>query len=83
MSAELRTWANGKRCAECCLGDRCNDPTHHYRLQCPHCKGTGWALWTRAGLEDYVAYLQAWRGMSETDARADIAITVGQEGGAA
>lgn len=57
MSA-LRTWSNGKRCAECCNGDRCDDPTHYDRTKCPHCKGTGWALWTEAGLADYRLYRQ-------------------------
>lgn len=65
----LRTWNNGKRCDECCNGDRCDDPTHVDRNRCQHCKTTGWALWTDAGREDYVRYLQGWRGMSESDAR--------------
>lgn len=73
MSAKLRTWANGERCAECCLGDRCDDSTHHDRARCPHCKGTGWAIWTEAGREDYVTYLQVWRHMSEAEARSAIA----------
>ena len=40
-----RTWNDGWRCAECCNGDRCDDPTHHDRDKCPHCKGTGIAVW--------------------------------------
>ncbi|MCO5109980.1 MAG: hypothetical protein M9929_03935 [Burkholderiaceae bacterium] len=76
MSTELRTWDNGKRCSECCNGDRCDDPTHYDRRQCPHCQGTGWALWTDAGREDYVKYLQGWRGMSEADARAAVNLMV-------
>lgn len=82
MSAELRTWANGSRCAECCLGDRCDDPTHYDRARCPHCMGTGWAIWTETGREYYVMYLRVWRRMSEAEARAAIAKTLGQEGGA-
>lgn len=70
--SELRTWDNGKRCAECCNGDRCDDPTHYDRSRCPHCRGTGWALWTEAGREDYVHYLQNWHGLSEQDARAAV-----------
>jgi len=53
----LRTWDNDKRCAECCNGDRCDDPSHYDRSICPHCKGTGWALWTGVGRQDYGAYL--------------------------
>lgn len=30
-------------CAECCNGDRCDDPTHYSRENCPYCKGTGLA----------------------------------------
>jgi len=64
----LKTWAEGKRCNECCNGDRCDDPTHHSRQHCPHCKGTGWALWTEVGRVDYLKYLQGWRGMTEPEA---------------
>jgi hypothetical protein len=71
MSA--RTWDEGKRCAECCNGDRCDDLSHHDRATCPHCKATGWALWTEAGRDDYVKYLQGWRSMTEQEARAKIA----------
>lgn len=28
-------------CAECCFGDRCDDPTHFNRDSCPACLGTG------------------------------------------
>jgi hypothetical protein len=66
----LKTWGDGKRCDECCNGDRCDDPDHVDRSRCPHCKSTGWALWASAGFEDYVRYLQGWRGMSEDEARA-------------
>jgi hypothetical protein len=52
-----RTWDEGKRCAECCTGDRCDDPTHYdrtnLRFGCPHCLNTGWALWTLEGQADY------------------------------
>lgn len=48
-----RTWDGGKRCAECCNGDRCDDPSHFDRKDCPHCKGTGWALWTAEGLAEH------------------------------
>lgn len=69
--ANLRTWDDGKRCAECCNGERCDDPTHFDRRHCPHCKGTGWALWTHAGRKDYAAYLVS-RGAIEQQANADI-----------
>ena len=69
----LRTWSEGKRCNECCNGDRCDDPTHYDRQRCPHCKGTGWALWTEAGRADYLTYLMTWRRMSEPAARERIA----------
>lgn len=67
-----RTWNDGKRCAECCNGDRRDDPTHYAREHCPHCLGTGWALWTDVGREDYVKYLTGWRQMSEEAARAEV-----------
>lgn len=57
MMQGLRTWNNGERCAECCNGDRCDDPTHYDRAECPHCKGTGFALWTEAGKEAHERYL--------------------------
>lgn len=70
MSARsLRTWDDGKRCAECCNGDRCDDPTHYDRRLCPHCKGTGHAIWTYAGRADYVALMMKHRGMSEAEAQ--------------
>jgi hypothetical protein len=28
-------------CAECCNGDRCDDPTHRVRKDCRFCEGTG------------------------------------------
>lgn len=28
-------------CAECCNGDRCDDPSHFNRDSCPFCLGTG------------------------------------------
>jgi hypothetical protein len=68
----LRTWGDGMRCGECCNGDRCDDPTHFDRRYCPHCKGTGWALWTEAGRNDYVAYLVQRGSMSEAEASAAI-----------
>jgi hypothetical protein len=71
-----RTWNEGKRCAACCSGDRCDDPSHYSRERCPHCMGTGWAVWTVVGREDYVQYLQGWRGMSEQEARAAVAALV-------
>jgi hypothetical protein len=54
-----RTWNDGKRCSECCNGDRCDDPTHYDRTSkpgCPHCWNTGWALWTQEGQQDYAKY---------------------------
>jgi hypothetical protein len=39
-----RTWNKSdgtKGCAECCNGDRCDDPTHKYRPECSHCLGSG------------------------------------------
>ena len=48
-----RTWGETKtRCAHCCNGDRCDDPSHYDRTSrpgCPHCLNTGYALWTEAG----------------------------------
>lgn len=48
-----RTWgSNNSRCAHCCNGDRCDDPTHYDRNSkpgCPHCLNTGYALWNEAG----------------------------------
>lgn len=70
--AELRTWGDGKRCDECCNGDRCDDPTHRNRKFCPHCKGTGWALWTEAGRDDYLKYLAS-RGLTAEQAAAKLA----------
>lgn len=70
---ELRTWGEGTRCDECCTGDRCDDPTHRSREHCPHCKGTGWALWTAAGRRDYAAYLL---GGNTSDKRAAILAAV-------
>jgi hypothetical protein len=29
-------------CDECCNGDRCDDPTHRLRSQCPYCLGTAY-----------------------------------------
>lgn len=58
MACEPRTWADGTRCASCCNGDHCDDPSHYDRQHCPHCKGTGWALWTAAGRDDFIAYLK-------------------------
>lgn len=75
----LRTWDDGKRCDECCTGDRCDDPKHVDRSRCPHCKGTGWALWTDAGRRDYAAYLL---GGNTSDKRAAILAAVdGVKGG--
>lgn len=28
-------------CDRCCNKDRCDDLSHHYRPECPYCKGTG------------------------------------------
>lgn len=28
-------------CDECCNKDRCDDPSHRYRPECPACLGTG------------------------------------------
>lgn len=33
--------AYGLMCAECCNGDRCDDPSHFDRQSCPFCLGTG------------------------------------------
>lgn len=73
----LRTWDDGKRCAECCNGERCDDPSHFDRRHCPHCKGTGWALWTEPGRADFLTYLMTYRRMSEPAARAAIAEATG------
>lgn len=51
LDRPLRTFrfSNGNLgCNECCWGDRCDDPTHRFRPECPHCKGTGRALWLEA-----------------------------------
>lgn len=69
----LRTWDNGKRCDECCNGDRCDDPSHYDRKTCPHCKGTGWALWTEAGRNDFAEHLKTRQKVSESYAREVIA----------
>lgn len=29
------------RCDECCNKDRCDEPSHYFRLSCPFCLGTG------------------------------------------
>lgn len=66
--AGTRTWDEGKRCSECCNGDRCDDPTHYDRGSkpgCPHCLNTGWALWTEAGQRDYQAYDDRMRAYRE------------------
>jgi protein gp37 len=34
-------WRGGLGCNHCCNGDRCDDPTHFYRPNCPYCRGTG------------------------------------------
>ena len=78
--SDLRTWDDGKRCAECCNGDRCDDPTHRDRKHCPHCKGTGWALWTEAGRADYVANTMKHQGISEAEAEVRLASII-QKGG--
>lgn len=75
---KLRTWDDGKRCAECCNGDRCDDPTHYDRRHCPHCKGTGWALWTQAGRDDYVAYRLRGR-LTPEQAQAELAKLTGAQ----
>lgn len=43
----LKGWKvwGGDRCDHCCLGDRCDDPSHLDRDRCPYCLGTGKALW--------------------------------------
>jgi hypothetical protein len=52
VSHALRTWDRGPDrlpgCAECCHGDRCDDSSHYARSQCPHCNGTGDAIWLDA-----------------------------------
>ena len=55
LKANPRTWDEGRRCDECCTGDRCDDPDHHERRSCPYCYGTGWAIWTAEGRDDYIA----------------------------
>ena len=68
MTINLRTWDAGKRCDECCNGDRCDDPTHYERKYCPHCKGTGWAIWTDDGRKDFLLYLNKRHEMTEDEA---------------
>lgn len=41
---EGKTWTasdGNLRCDECCNGDRCDEPSHYYRPNCPFCLGTG------------------------------------------
>lgn len=68
-----RTWNDGKRCDECCTGDRCDDPTHVSRENCRHCFGTSWAIWTEAGRADFA---KSYR-MTDEEARAAIATATG------
>jgi hypothetical protein len=42
---------NGPMCAECCNGDRCDDPSHFSRSSCPFCLGTGRNSTTKAALD--------------------------------
>lgn len=73
-----RTWGDDERCAECCNGDRCDDPTHYDRtskLGCPHCWNTGWALWTQAGQQSYAKY-RRWDGYREDIVAAERAARV-------
>lgn len=32
----------GYGCDMCCNGDRCDNPKHRHRSECPYCKGKGW-----------------------------------------
>ena len=52
-----RTWNDGWRCNECCTGDRCDDPSHYDRHNCPHCHGTGSAIWNMYSKEKQVKQL--------------------------
>lgn len=72
-----RTWHDGRRCAECCNGDRCDDPTHKDRQFCPHCMRTGFALWTEAGRADFMKYLIESRGQTEAAASAELESLIG------
>ena len=40
-----KTWSNADKtrhgCDECCNGDRCDEPSHYHRPNCPFCLGTG------------------------------------------
>lgn len=54
-----RTWNEGWRCAECCTGDRCDDPSHYDRPKCPHCHGTGSAIWNMYSKEDEAKKLKS------------------------
>lgn len=73
MAEHLRTHGfNGDRCDECCNGDRCDDRTHFYRPNCPHCKGTGCALWTVKGRDLYAAQRLA-RGATNGQVLAELA----------
>lgn len=41
---EGKTWTDTDgdlRCDECCNKDRCDEPSHYYRANCPYCLGTG------------------------------------------
>ena len=58
---KLKTYSNGTRCDECCTKlFPCDDRDHHDRLGnpgCPHCRNTGWALWTEVGQKSYAKHL--------------------------
>lgn len=45
-----KTWG-GDRCDHCCNRDRCDEPEHFERSQCPYCKGTGNAIWLDKPIE--------------------------------
>ena len=39
---ETARFSSGKlMCCACCWGDRCDEPRHYYRDECPLCLGTG------------------------------------------
>ena len=48
-----KTWG-GNRCGHCCHGDRCDDPTHYKRPDCPYCLCTGNAIWLKSSAPEGV-----------------------------
>jgi hypothetical protein len=39
---DLTPIATHVMCTACCWGERCDNPGHYYRPECPVCRGAGW-----------------------------------------